>query len=74
MTSKSRYKPSKLLSERVATILFHVDIRGMGNLRTFKRYLLECSSGSVEFFMFHGILEVRWNFRQIWWNFCTIKS
>ncbi len=31
--------------------------------------VIECSSCSMEFFMFHGILEVWWNFRQIWRNF-----
>ncbi len=29
--------------------------------------VIECSSCSVEFFMFHGILEVWWNFGLIWW-------
>ena len=34
MHSNSRYQHLKVLSERVATILFHVDISGLWNLRT----------------------------------------
>ena len=48
-------------------------VYGVHNYGTCVRLRLHCaktipSSGSVEIFMFHGILEVWWNFREIWWN------